>query len=91
MGKTKATPEQEVESLGHEQERQIHAVPSSLLSDLQAEVSSFQGGRLKQFSENWLKITFDPEILKSVTGLQLEFDCPVSQLHCDTPCTNKAE
>lgn len=53
-GRHKAKPGQEVESesLDHEQVGHTHAMPSSLLSDTQTEVSPFLGGRLKHFSEN---------------------------------------
>lgn len=52
----------------------------SLLAELKEDVSLFQGGRLQQFIENWKLITSDSEILQTVTGLCLEFDCRHNQL-----------
>ena len=49
-------------------------IPSSL-AELKEDVSLFRGGRLQQFLENWKLITSDSEILQTVTGLCLDFDC----------------
>ena len=75
-------PEQEIEakSLEQGQASQGPAIPPSLQSDIQTEVSSFQGGKIKQFSDSWEKLTSDPDILRMVRGMKLEFDCHNSEL-----------
>lgn len=57
----------------------------SLLAELKEEVSLFQGGRLQQFIEDWKLITSDSEILQTVSGLCLEFDCQDNQLPLSFP------
>lgn len=42
------------------------------------QILHFEGGRIKHFLDQWIKLTSDPEILKIVTGIELEFmDEPV--------------
>lgn len=55
--------------------------PTSILTELQNDASLFQGGRIQQFIKNWEKLTSDDDILQTVRGLKLEFDCPASELH----------
>ena len=38
-------------------------------------VENFQAGNIRQFLENWIKFTSDPEILDMVKGLHIDFDC----------------
>ena len=43
-------------------------------------VLHFNGGRLSQFVNEWQAITYDTEILNTVSGLELNFNCKPSQL-----------
>lgn len=55
--------------------RKVSQLIPSLWAELKEAASLFQGGRLQQFVENWKLITSDSEILQTVTGPCLEFDC----------------
>ena len=39
------------------------------------QVAGFYGGRLKDYIEEWIKLTSDVEILDMIRGLHIEFDC----------------
>ena len=68
--------EQEVgsESPDHVQVSHAPTLPPSIISDIQTEVSCFQGGRIKHFSDIRKSLTSDPDILQTVNGLKLEFN-----------------
>ena len=68
--------EQEVGSVSsdHVQVNHALALSPSIISDIQTEVSCFQGGRIKHFSDSWKSLTSGPDILQTANGLKLEFN-----------------
>lgn len=47
---------------------------------LTIEANNFEAGRLGKFRENWAKLTSDTEILKMVTGTEIETNCELEEL-----------
>jgi hypothetical protein len=43
--------------------------------------NNFQGGKIQQFLQNWMKITSDPWIIKQIQGYKLEFSGVPQQSH----------
>lgn len=44
-----------------------------IISNAEKQILQFEGGSTKHFLNQWKKLTSDPEILKIVTGIELEF------------------
>ena len=41
---------------------------------MQRKVDNFKGGQLRFYKKNWKSLTFDPEILTTISGATIEFD-----------------
>ena len=47
---------------------------------LKEEAESFEAGRLANFRDAWASLTSDSDILKMVTGVEIETDCEIEEL-----------
>jgi hypothetical protein len=44
-----------------------------IIKNMENDISTFEGGRIMHFYDQWTQTTSDPEILRIVTGIELEF------------------